>query len=83
MKYFYALFVEAFVVGILTIIFGTIISLIIGSLFSQNLPKICKEWNKNHIMEICLFFTGVSIHLFCEFTGLNKWYCKNGVACKS
>lgn len=28
-----------------------------------------------------LFFTGVIVHLICEVVGLNKWYCKNGVAC--
>ena len=29
-----------------------------------------------------IFLVGASIHLFCEFTGINKWYCKNGNACK-
>ena len=82
MKYLYTLFLEAFVVGILTIIFGTLISFIIGSLFSQNLPKICKEWNKNHIMEICLFFTGFFTHVIFELLGLNNWYCKHGRACQ-
>ena len=28
------------------------------------------------------FVTGVIIHLLCEGTGINKWYCKNGNACK-
>ena len=77
------LFIEAIAVGILTVIIGIIISFVISKIVSVNLPKMCKEWNKNHIMEICLFFTGVFIHLFCEVIGLNKWYCKNGVACKN
>ena len=21
-------------------------------------------------------------HILCEYLGVNKWYCKNGVACK-
>ena len=29
-----------------------------------------------------LFFTGVLVHLICEVVGLNKWYCRNGVACR-
>ena len=74
------LLIEAVIVGIATVIVGTIVGFVIGRMFSTNLPKICKEWNKNHIMEICLFFTGFFIHLICEFTGVNKWYCKHGVA---
>jgi glycopeptide antibiotics resistance protein len=76
------LLLEAFVVGVLTVVVGTIVGYVIGRLFSNNLPKICKEWNKNHIMEICLFLTGFIIHILCELTGINKWYCKNGNACK-
>lgn len=75
------LFLEALVVGILTVIIGSMVGYIIGSLFSNNLPKICKEWNKNHVMEISLFFTGFIIHILCEVIGINKWYCKNGNAC--
>ena len=29
------------------------------------------------------FLTGFFIHLFCEVSTINKWYCKNGSACKS
>ena len=76
------LIIEAIVVGILTVIVGTIVGYVVGKLFSNDLPKICKTWNRNHIMEICLFFTGFIIHLICEFSGINKWYCKNGYACK-
>ena len=30
-----------------------------------------------------LFTTGVLIHILCEITGVNKWYCTNGNACKT
>lgn len=77
----YNLIVEAVVVGVMTIIFGNMTGLLIVPLFKVDLPKVCSTWNKFYTMEITLFFTGVFIHLFCEFSGINKWYCKNGFAC--
>ena len=76
------LLVEAIVVGIATVIIGSLVGYVMGKLMGQDLPIKCKEWNKNHIMEITLFITGFLIHLFSELSGLNKWYCKNGNACK-
>ena len=32
-------------------------------------------------MAIGFFVLGALTHLVCEFTGVNKWYCKNGRAC--
>lgn len=75
------LLVEAVSVGILTVLVGSLVGFILGKTVSTNLPRLCKEWNKNHIMEMSLFLTGVAVHLLCEITGINKWYCKNGVAC--
>lgn len=72
---------EAFSVGVITVIFGNLVVLLIGNMFKVDLPKECKNWNKFYTMEISLFITGVLIHLFCEFSGINKWYCKNGFAC--
>ena len=76
------LLIEAACVGVMVVIMGFIISFILSKFFSTNLPAICKTWNKNHIMEISLFLTGFFLHIICEFTGLNKWYCKNGNACR-
>ena len=76
------LLIEALVVGIVTVISGTIVTYFIGRTFSVDLPPVCKNWNKNYAMEISLFFTGVFAHLVFEGLGFNKWYCKNGVACK-
>lgn len=76
------LLIEATIVGIVLILIAYFVNFIISKLYSTNLPKICKRWNKNHIMEISLFFIGVFTHLFFEFTGLNKWYCRKGFACK-
>ena len=78
----FQLLIEAFIVGIVLILIAYLVNFVIAKLYFTNLPKICKKWNKNHIMEISLFFIGVVTHLVCEFTGVNKWYCKNGNACK-
>ena len=75
------LLLEAVVVGIITVIVGNIVGFIIGKSLSVDLPTVCKDWNKYYTMEISLFLTGFLIHLICEFSGINKWYCKNGFAC--
>lgn len=81
--YMYKLFIEALVVGIMTVVVGTIVSLIVKkmNIFSVKLPDVCKDWNNFYIMEICLFFTGFTLHLLCELFGINKYYCNNSYAC--
>ena len=74
------LLLEAIAVGIIVVIVGTLVSSLIGS-FHQKTRSVCRDWNKNHIMEIALFFTGFFTHLLCEMLGINKWYCKNSYAC--
>ena len=73
------LFIEAFVVGIVLVIIGSLVGRVSGS--SQDTPEECKDWNKNYIMEISLFLTGFLTHLAFEAAGANKWYCRNGYAC--
>lgn len=77
----YALIIEAIVVGIMTVVFGNIAGFAVSPFLKVNLPDVCSTWNEFYAMEVSLFITGVLIHFFCEFTGINKWYCKNGVAC--
>jgi hypothetical protein len=66
---------EAFIVGLLNVIIGGGISYI--SMGEK--AKTFEYWPR---VLISFFITGVVIHLFCELTGLNKSYCKNGNACK-
>ena len=65
-----------------TAIVGTIVGFILGRFMSVDLPKACREWNKNHIMELSLFLTGFLTHIIFELFGLNNWYCKHGRACQ-
>ncbi len=70
--------IEALCVGIATVIVGYIVSF--GMI--QFLSTTTKHSYRNLLMIIALFITGVLIHLICEYTGVNQWYCKNGVACQ-
>ena len=65
---------EATFVGLLTVFAGYVASMLIKPYFKVDLPEICKSWNKEHIMEASLFVAGFLLHLFLEFTGLNKSY---------
>ena len=76
------LLVEAVAVGLTIVVVGTLVSLVVGRMMGTDLPPVCKAWNKNYIMEISLFLTGVVTHLLFNFGGIGKWYCKNGFACR-
>ena len=75
---------EAILVGLATVIIGQFVGFTLSKILVKrgNIRTECKNWNKNHIMELSLFFTGVLIHILCEYFEVNKWYCKNGSACK-
>lgn len=77
-------FVEAVVVGIATVIMGTLVSQVIR-LLKPKTSSNCncgKNWNRYYVMEIALFLTGFLLHYAFEYSGGNKWYCKHGSACK-
>ena len=67
---------EAFIVGILNLVIGFIISYI----SMGDKAKTFDHWTG---VLLSFFITGVTIHLLCEITGLNKKYCKHGNACKN
>lgn len=54
---------NGFIVGIITIIIGNIVGFVLSNIFPNNLPKVCKTWNKNHIMELSLFLTGFILYI--------------------
>jgi hypothetical protein len=65
---------EAVFVGILTALIGYVASALVKPYFKVDLPEICKSWNKKYLMEASLFATGFLLHIFLEFTGMNKTY---------
>lgn len=73
---------EAVAVGIVVVVVGVLVGFVLGKTMNVDLPKACRQWNKNHIMELSLFITGALTHVFFELLGLNNWYCKHGRACK-
>jgi hypothetical protein len=66
---------EILVVGFLTAIIGMIVSYLMMGQRSKDF----KHWDQ---VGLSYFITGMLIHIMCEFTNINKWYCKNGNACK-
>ena len=67
--------IESIIIGVVTMILGKIISNILLGINKADKNKKLPVWHEPRIIEISLFFTGVFIHLVCEYVGLNKWYC--------
>jgi len=74
------LLVEAIAVGIVLIPLGYVV--LYGSVGLSKRYKTVGQMDKNVKMSLGFFILGMLTHLFCEFTGINKWYCNNGVACR-
>lgn len=55
--------VQAIVLGIVFIIFGSLGGFITQKIQPSQVPDNCKDWNKNHVMETSLFISGVFFSL--------------------
>ena len=69
------LFVEATSVGMLIAILGYLFNYI-----AIHIEFLDKLYNGSIVIKF--FITGFVTHLLFEFLGFNRWYCKNGFACK-
>ena len=73
------LLMEAIVVGLMTSVIGTIMSYIFMVIQEKKLYVKFDFWMYVILSNFC---TGFLIHYICEYTKLNKYYCKNGNACQ-
>ena len=67
---------EGLSVGILTIIVGVVLHMVSLKFYGPH------DLNDMKMFAVHLFFIGMLAHIICEYTGINKWYCSNGVACR-
>ena len=74
------LLMEAIAVGILLVPLGYLV--LYGSVELSKRYKSIDNMDKNIKMSLGFFILGMLTHLFCDFTGINKWYCKKGLACQ-
>lgn len=73
---------EAFLIGIMTLIIGLILGYTNGYLMDIDLKEELEEKPKKTLwITMTLFSLGFILHLMCEITGLNKMYCDYGYAC--
>jgi UDP-N-acetylmuramyl pentapeptide phosphotransferase/UDP-N-acetylglucosamine-1-phosphate transferase len=63
-------FIEAIVIGILTLFLGKI-----GFHLSMNEKERQKKYKELPHLGLVLFLTGFLLHYLIEFIGLNQWYC--------
>lgn len=73
------LLLEILSVGALTAIIGFICSTSLMYAFSDNFS--IKKYHFWWQVLLSYFLTGCLIHFICQVTGINRWYCENGVAC--
>jgi len=66
---------EAFIVGIIILIVAFPVMKIQEYYYPGDIASPQKYWVSTVII-------GMLSHLICEFSGINKYYCKNGNACQ-
>ena len=72
--------IEALIVGLITGIIGFIIA---TALMFFNKDFSLSKYHFWFRVFLGYFITGFVMHLLFEAFGTNKWYCKNGNACKN
>ena len=71
---------EILAVGVATAIIGFLVSTLLMYVFVKDFST--KKYHFWWQVILSYFITGCLVHVLCQITGINKWYCKNGVACK-
>ena len=71
---------EAIICGIAVLVVGLIVNWIHSSMKHNKLQSVVAGFGTRNLGWL-LFWTGIVVYLVAEFSGANKWYCKNGNAC--
>ncbi len=77
------LFIQSIIMGIVTLIIGSIIFKL--SFKNKEEIEIIYFKNKPYGINIAFFMTGFVIHIILDISGFNKWYCDkecNTIMCK-
>lgn len=77
---FKRLLMEAIAVGIILVPLGYLV--LYGSIEISKRYKTVDNMDKNIKMSLGFFILGMLAHIFCDLSGINKWYCKKGMACQ-
>jgi hypothetical protein len=72
----FSLLKEATVVGVIAAIVGIVLHTVSLHVYGHH------DLNDMVMFAGHLFGVGVLVHVIAEYTGVNKWYCTNGLACK-
>ena len=72
--------IEAISVGLLLIPLGFGVLLTLAEVSKRS--RWYNGLDRNIKMALGFFISGFITHLFCEFSGINQWYCRHGNACK-
>jgi hypothetical protein len=75
---FQDLLVESIIAGVMLTVIGIAIHYITVQVFKQ--PH---DLNDMKVYGVHLLLSGFVLHLVSEWSGINKWYCKNGVSCRN
>jgi len=69
---------EVLFVGFLVSLIGIVISYLVMRYKSADEANNFEHWKS---VAVSFFISGALVHIICEYTGLNHWYCKYGAAC--
>lgn len=76
------LIVEAFIVGLVLVLVSIPIMGILHYAYPNDYTGCNNLPGSSTKYKVATFFIGFFTHLLFEYSGANKWYCTNGVACK-